>query len=97
MSGQGRRGDSDALGRIVAVLEHMTQNQVNESAEYKGLMTFRQNQPLKFNGNFDPEGAKLWLAEIEKIFKAVGCLKEHKVTYATFMLSGEAESWWMFT
>ena len=37
------------------------------------------------------------MAEIEKIFRAMGCLEEHKVNYATFMLVGEAESWWMFT
>ena len=37
------------------------------------------------------------MAETEKIFKAMGCLEEHKVTYATFMLQGEAENWWKFT
>ena len=86
---------------MTTVLENMhqtmNQNQVNEPAEYKGLTTFRQNNPPKFYGNFDPEGAKLWLAEIEKIFRAMGCLEEHKVTYATFMLAGEAKNWWMFT
>ena len=97
MSGRGRRGDSDALGVIAAALEKLTENQTNEPTEYKGLMTFRQNQPLKFSGNFNPEGAKLWLAEIEKIFRAMGCLEEHKVTYAMFMLAGEAEHWWNFT
>ena len=97
MAGRGRRGDSDALNRIATVLEHMTQNQGNEPAEYKGFMTFRMNQPPKFDGNFDPEGARSWLVEIEKIFEAMGCLEEHKVTYATFMLMGEAEHWWRLT
>ena len=63
-----------------------------ESAEYQGLMAFRKNHPPKFSGDYDPEGARLWLAETEKIFEAMGCLEEHKVPYATFMLQGEAEN-----
>ena len=31
------------------------------------------------------------------IFEAMGCLEEHKVNYAAFMLSGEARNWWKFT
>ena len=38
----------------------------------------------------------MWLAEVEKIFKVMGCPEEHKVNYATFLLVGEAENWWMF-
>ncbi|XP_028226353.1 uncharacterized protein LOC114407426 [Glycine soja] len=59
-------------------------------------MTFRKNHPPKFSGDYDPEGDRLWLAETEKIFEAMGCLEEHKVPYATFMLQGEAENWWKF-
>ena len=75
----------------------MTQEWENEPAEYKGLAAFRKNHPSKFNGNFDPEGAKLWLAETEKIFEVKGCLEEHKAIYTTFMLAGEAKHWWRFT
>eukprot|EP00256_Glycine_max_P068057 XP_025982652.1 uncharacterized protein LOC113000190 [Glycine max] len=59
-------------------------------------MAFRKNHPPKFSEDYDPEGARLWLAEIEKIFEAMGCLEEHKVPYVTFMLQGEAENWWKF-
>ena len=98
MVGRGRGTNRDALlERMTEVLENMNQNQGNEPAEYKGLTTFRQNHPLKFNGNFDPDGAKLWLEEIETIFEAMGCLEEHKVSYATFMLAEEARNWWRFT
>ena len=37
------------------------------------------------------------MAEVEKIFRVMGCPDEHKVNYATFLLVGEAENWWMFT
>ena len=84
------------LERMTTVLENMNRNQGQEPTEYKGLMTFQSNTPPKFCGNFDPEGAKLWLSEIEKIFTAMGCREEQRVTFATFMLVGEAENWWNF-
>lgn len=37
-----------------------------------------------------------WLSKVEKIFTVMGFYEEHKVTYATYMLSGEAEDWWKF-
>ena len=98
MAGRGRGTNRDVLlERMTEVLENMNQNQANEPAEYKGLTTFCQNHPPKFSGNFDPDGAKLWLEDIEAIFEAIGCLEEHKVNYAAFMLSGEARNWWKFT
>ena len=78
---------------IFGLLETLVQERDVEPAEYWGLMAFRKNHPPKFSGDYDPEGARLWLAEIEKIFEAMGCLEEHKVPYATFMLQGEAENW----
>ncbi|XP_006590035.1 uncharacterized protein LOC114371463 [Glycine soja] len=59
-------------------------------------MAFCKNHPSKFSGDYDPESARLWLVETEKTFVAMGCLEEHKVPYATFMLQGEAENWWKF-
>lgn len=37
-----------------------------------------------------------WLSKVEKIFTVMGFYEEHKVTYATCMLSGEAKDWWKF-
>ena len=93
MAGRDGGTNHDVLDRITAVLENLVQERDVEPAEYRGLTTFRKNHPPKFNGDFDPEGA---IAEIEKIFEAMGCLKEHKVTYVTFMLQGEAKNWWKF-
>jgi len=93
MAGRGRDQNRDVLDRITAVLETLVQERDVEPAEYRGLMAFRKNHQPKFNGDYDPEGARLWLAETEKIFEAMGCLEEHKVPYATFMLQGEAENW----
>ena len=96
MAGRGGGTNRDVLDRITTVLENLVQERDVEPAEYRGLTTFRKNHPPKFSGDFDPKGARLWIAEIEKIFEAMGCLEEHKVTYATFMLQGEVENWWKF-
>ena len=96
MAGRGRDQNRDVLDRIIAVLETLVQERDVESAEYRGLMAFRKNHPPKFSGDYDPGGARWWLVETEKIFEAMGCLEEHKVLYATFMLQGGAEYWWKF-
>ena len=67
-----RDQNRDVLDRITTVLETLAQERDVEPAEYRGLMAFRKNHPPKFSGNYDPEGARLWLAETEKIFEAMG-------------------------
>ncbi|GAB2282016.1 hypothetical protein Dimus_039509 [Dionaea muscipula] len=32
--------------------------------------------------------------EIEEVLQRIGCLPEHRVSHATFMLKGTARSWW---
>ena len=85
------------LERMAAVLENMTQDREAEPAEYRGLNTFKRNNPPSFNGGYDPEGAQTWIAKTEKVFTAMNCLPAHKVVFATYMLDGEAEDWWKFT
>ena len=92
MAGRGRDHNRDVLDRITAVLETLVQERDVELEEYRRLMAFHKNHPPKFSGDYDPEGARLWLAETEKIFEAMCCLEEHKVPYATFMLQGEAQN-----
>ncbi|XP_027348099.1 uncharacterized protein LOC113859556 [Abrus precatorius] len=77
------------LERVVGILERQ-----HEPAPNRGLSEFRKNQPSHFRGGFDPDGAQLWLEELEKIFEAMACPDGEKVVYATFMLAGEAEHWW---
>ena len=97
MAGRPLAQTNQILERITSVLENMQANRDVQPAEYRGLTTFKKNNPPKFQGGFDPEGAKLWLAEIDKIFEAMGCAEEQKVTFATFMLAEEAKSLWKFT
>ena len=47
---------------------------------------FRKNQPPVFKGRFDPDGAQLWLKEIERIFRVMDCAEENKVRLGSHML-----------
>ncbi|MQL87889.1 hypothetical protein Taro_020443 [Colocasia esculenta] len=47
---------------------------------------FRRMTPPFFKGESDPILAESWLRETEKIFRAVCCAEEERVTLATYML-----------
>ncbi|MQL89828.1 hypothetical protein Taro_022408 [Colocasia esculenta] len=47
---------------------------------------FKRMTPPSFKGESDPLMAKSWLRETEKIFRAIKCPDEDKVTLATYML-----------
>ncbi|XP_027351275.1 uncharacterized protein LOC113862386 [Abrus precatorius] len=98
MSGRGRgaRGTNDLMERMTQILEVMMHNQGVEPTEYRGLSAFTRHDPPRFEGGFNPERAKRWVANVEKIFNAMGCREENNVTYATYLLCGEAEDWWRF-
>ena len=61
---------------------------------YRGFESFRRNDPPAFRGGYNPEGAREWISELEKIFETMECPEDKKVTYATFMLKEEAHHWW---
>nr|KYP48551.1 hypothetical protein KK1_029784 [Cajanus cajan] len=95
----GRPGNTTAelLAWMTQVLESLVQDRDVEPLEYRGLYAFTRHNLPRFEGNFDLEGAQRWILKIKRIFNALGCREEHKVIYATYILSGEAEDWWMFT
>ncbi|MDV3201234.1 MAG: hypothetical protein Q8877_03555 [Sweet potato little leaf phytoplasma] len=83
---------------ITAVLEHLSQERNRGGpTEFKGLADFRKCNPPKFGGGFRPDEAQRWIQELEKIFQTIPCTEEQKVTYAAYMLVGEAENWWKYT
>ncbi|MQL90334.1 hypothetical protein Taro_022919 [Colocasia esculenta] len=51
---------------------------------------FKWMLPPSFKGESDPLLAESWMSEIEKIFWAVRCADEDKVTLATYMLQDGA-------
>ncbi|MQM23782.1 hypothetical protein Taro_056852 [Colocasia esculenta] len=55
---------------------------------------FRRMTPPFFKGESDPILAESWLRETEKIFRAIRCAEEERVTLATYMLQERADVWW---
>jgi len=53
-----------------------------ETTESQDLVEFRRNKPSQFSGGYNPEKAKLWIREIEKIFRVMNCTEKQKVNYA---------------
>ncbi|XP_027343160.1 probable protein S-acyltransferase 6 [Abrus precatorius] len=87
--GRGARDNNDLMEHRTQILGTLVHNQGGESTEYRGL-----HDPPKFEEGFNPKGAQRWLADVEKVFNAIKCREEHKVSYATYLLCGEAEDWW---
>ncbi|MQM13030.1 hypothetical protein Taro_045952 [Colocasia esculenta] len=55
---------------------------------------FKRMAPPSFKGESDPLMAESWMRETEKIFRAIRCPDEDKVTLATYMLQERADVWW---
>ncbi|MQL90423.1 hypothetical protein Taro_023007 [Colocasia esculenta] len=55
---------------------------------------FKRMLPPSFKGESDPLLAESWMRETEKIFRAIRCADEDKVTLATCMLHERADVWW---
>ncbi|MQM13662.1 hypothetical protein Taro_046587 [Colocasia esculenta] len=55
---------------------------------------FKMMLPPSFKGESDPLLAESWMRDIEKIFRAIRCADDDKVTLATYMLQERADVWW---
>ncbi|MQL80170.1 hypothetical protein Taro_012616 [Colocasia esculenta] len=55
---------------------------------------FRKMTPPFFKGESDPILVESWLWETEKIFRAIQCMEEERVTLATYILQEHADVWW---
>ncbi|XP_068501373.1 uncharacterized protein [Phaseolus vulgaris] len=72
-----------------------TTSHVSQSQKQMGLTEFMRHNPPKFTGNATPDQADQWIRDLEKIFRATSCPEDKKLVFATYLLSGEAEFWWM--
>ncbi|MQL69728.1 hypothetical protein Taro_002039 [Colocasia esculenta] len=55
---------------------------------------FKRMSPPSFKGESNPLLAESWMREIEKIFGAIRCVEDDKVTLASYMLQKRADVWW---
>jgi len=62
-----------------------------------GNLAFREynrHHPPEFNGEGEPQEAKRWIKQMEKIFRMVECTEEDKLVFATNQFRGVVEDWW---
>ncbi|MQL97840.1 hypothetical protein Taro_030537 [Colocasia esculenta] len=55
---------------------------------------FKRMSPPSFKGESNLLLSESWMREIEKIFRAIRCAEDDKVTLATYMLQERADVWW---
>ena len=56
---------------------------------------FLKHHPTKFNGKTSLDVVDQWLKDIERIFDAKMCPEESRLAFAVYVLTGEAEHWWI--
>ncbi|OMP11413.1 Retrotransposon gag protein [Corchorus capsularis] len=69
-----------------------------QQAENRGctFIEFKKINPPAFEGHFYPLEAESWIKKMDHLFGLLNCTDEQKVSYATFMLEGDAVHWWEF-
>jgi len=50
---------------------------------------------VKFNGKTSPDAVDQWLKDIKRIFDAKMCPTQSKLAFLVYMLTREAEHWWI--
>ena len=69
----------------------MEQRQGHQS----NMTEFKRFYPPSFEGSIKPLVVEKWLIEMVKAFRVLRCAEEEKVSYATYMLHGDAYDWWL--
>ena len=76
---------------------HFTPAEQTGGGSAWSLNRFMQLSPPLFSGTTDPMEANRWMVDVRKILTAFECPESRQVTFATFLLRGEAEEWWRAT
>ncbi|MQM03270.1 hypothetical protein Taro_036052 [Colocasia esculenta] len=79
---------------LQAQLEAQAQIPAQDHGGPSIMERFKRMLPPSFKGESDSLLAESWMREIEKIFRAVRCADEDKVTLATYILQERADVWW---
>ena len=56
---------------------------------------FMKRNPMILDGTGEPEVADDWILDMERIFRALPCTEQQKVTFAADTLKGDAQRWWV--
>ncbi|PNX88317.1 cellular nucleic acid-binding protein [Trifolium pratense] len=102
MAGRNDQAIANALTDVAQAIAQgnvatMGQQNIHGTTEENRVDRFTRQNPSKFKGKYDPDGAQEWIDDIERIFRAMICTDAQKVMLATHVLVGEAEHWWRNT
>ncbi|XP_021737553.1 uncharacterized protein LOC110704075 [Chenopodium quinoa] len=94
-SGNGGNNLIEVVRQLAAVAQQLARNSNgNGDAQGELFKKVAQSKPPTYQGEPDPTILENWLREFEKLFGAVGCPENLKVSCATYFLRGEADLWW---
>jgi len=68
------RNDATIAAALQAMAQAVGQQPnagVGANGEVRMLETFLRNHPPTFKGRYDPDGAQMWLKEVERIFRVM--------------------------
>ncbi|KAK7264749.1 hypothetical protein RJT34_32359 [Clitoria ternatea] len=85
---------NDLAGVVERLINAMGAREGQGNDALRRLDLFEKRNPPRFKGGYNPDGAQIWIREIEKIFRALQCNEADKVVFATYALSEDAEHWW---
>ncbi|KAF5442819.1 hypothetical protein F2P56_035437 [Juglans regia] len=82
-----------ALTRMTEVLQ---QNFPPEREQQSGCLyeRFLAHRTPAFSGQEDPLRAGRWISDLKKTFEICECSEVQKVLYASYLLQGDATTWW---
>ncbi|MQM23514.1 hypothetical protein Taro_056579, partial [Colocasia esculenta] len=86
-----------ALQAQLEAQQAQAQVPVPQAQDHGGLSImerFKRMWPPSFKGESNLLLAESWMREIKKIFRAIRCAEDDKVTLATYMLQERADVWW---
>jgi len=61
------------------------------------LEDFLKHHPAKFDGKTSLDTADQWLKDLKRIYDAKMYPAENRLAFSVYMLTGEAEHWWIST
>jgi len=56
-----------------------------------------KHHPTKFDVKTSPDAVDQWLKDLKRIFDAKMCPVENRLAFSVYMLTREAEHWWINT
>ena len=91
MAGRNHAAIAADLQAVAQAMQHQPNAGGNDGSCV--LERFQRNHPPIFKGRYDPDGAKTWLKEIERIFLVMDYSKAQKVWFCTHIPTDEADDW----